>query len=590
MLIAEHRINGILIPPPVNWADINVLATFDNDSIEADIDTDTFQFVNEANALIIQHIEGGKNGTSPGVFEGIPYTITLNDGTNNLPVFDGYITLVEGFRIISPVKCEAKVKRLDSLNDLNDKLEGMTFALLEDQGYIGNSDYFTVPWILEKEFNFAEFAILSVTTFLMTKEFIQQVKEIAAATAQVAALFAGGFPGSGQVAAAALAVALLIIQIAYAAIMLTLLYNLWKEIFEQIFSPIFKNKGLTFQKAAEKIFGFAGYSFSTTIQNFDKYIYFPSKTQNVDKKTFISLHPKKDSGIPNTIDYGYRAIEMVDLFKNMFEAKLYIDIPNKAVRLIPLNDPFWKQQTQYNAPDVLNETKVYNTDDMRSTTIVSFATDPSDYWTLENYKGTSYEVSVVPITQTNPTCRTIKGLDQIRFQVALGTRKTKLTDLETALYKVAQIIDRTYGKLSSLFGGQPSNFASQIKSRVKYLKKGTHYHAVPKVLYLDANGLMPDNHLDKLSAKALWNGYINYRSLVANFWTNQKLVVKEFKLPFTFANFLIASKNKFFTLSDGRQAEFNSIKWQYDGDYAICDFKIAEIYDRNLKEVAIEPE
>lgn len=584
MVRAEFKLAGQVIPPPELWQGVKVLSRFDNDAVEANTEVEAFDFVNEGAWMIQQWIEDGKNGSGPGIFEGIPFSITLTDAVNgDLNIFDGFVNLAEGFEVISPNKCRAKISRLDTLNDINSKLEAITYGLLVAKGPIlgiGPADYTDVRYVVEKEFNGAEFATLSITVFLLTREIIDITRNTAKDTANVIAMFAGGALGRGQIASAALAIALIAINLAYAVIMIKLLLQLFDELLTYLFPPVQVHKGMTLRKALEKAFGFLEYTFSSSIPELDLYVYTPSKPEG---------SPRIEEGIPNSQDYGYRVIEMIDLVKMLFLAKLRIDQNAKEVRLLALNDSFWLQQTAFQAPDVLNEGKKYNTQDLASTHLISFATDPQDFWTIQNYRGTSYEVTTEAITQQAPENSALRGLRETRFPIALASRKDGLTDLEETIAKVAKVMD----KVIHLFGGN-SNLEAKITNRVGLMKQGSRYHNIPKLVYL-VNGVVPADYRDKLSAKYLYDTYINYNSFVTGKlggltvqWLGQKQVVTDQKMPFTFANFLLASQNKFFKLHDGRDAEFTKIEWLFDADTATVSYKIRESYTFNLKETTVE--
>ena len=64
-------LDGIQIDAPVQWADIGILATFENDNVQANITIDEFDFVNQARQTILNHIaptRGGILTDAPRVF------------------------------------------------------------------------------------------------------------------------------------------------------------------------------------------------------------------------------------------------------------------------------------------------------------------------------------------------------------------------------------------------------------------------------------------------------------------------------------------------------------------------------------------
>ena len=93
----------------VEWRDVGVLATFDNQAIQANVTIENFTFVNEAALQIRNFIKAGL-ASGVGIFEGMSFDITVTNGIS-YNVFNGYLDLTDGYREISPVKVEAKIKR-----------------------------------------------------------------------------------------------------------------------------------------------------------------------------------------------------------------------------------------------------------------------------------------------------------------------------------------------------------------------------------------------------------------------------------------------------------------------------------------------
>lgn len=567
--VINFQIGGVTLPPPTNWREFQILSTYDDDNVEAVLDTDAFLFVNESAGFITEKINEGRTNTGPGIFQGLPFTFTVTNGTTTMD-FTGYIDLTT-VKYYQPNKVEVKVVRED-INDIVKKLEGITFLVLKDAGFISASDYTAVNYLVEKEFNQAEFAILAITTFLMAKEAAEQTRKVANSVATVAGIAASGITGS--VGALVYASLTLLVDIVYAVGIIIALIKLLKEIIEQVYPPVRTHQGMTFRKALEKAFDYFGYTFSSPIADLD-WIYVPSKPDGA----------RLNEGIPNPQDYGYRCSEMLALCREMFNARLRISGNN--VELRSLNDPYWLQNTSFIMRDHLDEEVEYNTNEIVQTRLVSFTVDQSNFWTVQNYKGTAYEVTTKPLTPPVTAAQkkflTIKGLDEIRFPVSLGSRKDGFTDVEKALLSVVKVIDATL----SIFGTS-SGLAAQIKNRAGLLRQGTRYHSIPQIVLLEG-GKIPANYRDRLSARYLYQTYIYQKSLAVNNGFEQKRVYEERRRVMTLDSFAEAIKNKYFTTSDGKNGEFTVIKWSFDLDFAEVTYKVRERYTQNITEAVNEP-
>ena len=75
------EIAGQTVNLPVNWQDFEILASYDNDSIQPNISTSEFELVNQAYELVMSKFNAGQ------VFEGIPTKLILSNDTNTVEVF-----------------------------------------------------------------------------------------------------------------------------------------------------------------------------------------------------------------------------------------------------------------------------------------------------------------------------------------------------------------------------------------------------------------------------------------------------------------------------------------------------------------------
>jgi len=234
-------------------------------------------------------------------------------------------------------------------------------------------------------------------------------------------------------------------------------------------------------------------------------------------------------------------------------------------------------------PDVLVGSERLNTDEMAANRLIAFDTDIADIWTIENFKGTNYEVITTPVMATDAKAVTIKGLDETRLLVCLGNRKSELTALEKVLKAFAVGIDA----LANVFGGN-STLANRIAASVNVLKVGDNNHSKPKLLWMQS-GEIPANHRDLFSARALWEKYHIEKSFTSNSGYGQKYVYESVRIPFGLADFVALTENSYIATTKG-QAKVMDIQWGKGSEDATVSYWVRQRYTANLKETYIEPE
>jgi len=576
------KLNGQNISAAVEWEDIQVEATFINESasggqiqsIQPNIDIERFTFVNDAAKLIRDYIQAGENGTGVGIFEGIPFEITANDGSNITCTFNGFLDLTDSYEEIHSSKVMSKVMDLSGLNSLSQRAQGVTYGFLLDAGVITSSDFTDIEYVMEKELQPLQLILTAVTIYLMTKELVEGVRKLFDDAANLVAHITGGI--TGGIAGVLLALAQVLIQAAYVAIMIAAIIKLVTELINSLISPIRKHKGINFRTLLEKGVGHLGLTLvSPNISELDLLFYLPSKPE---EDTPIS------EGIPRPDDFGYTVDEALDLAQRSFNAKIQVETDGITLQLRSLNDPFWDQSSTHQMADILLESKIFNTGEFSASRSIEFLTDVKDEHTSNNYKGTNFVITTRPKTVNDDRMVMMTGFDRTQILVALPNRKDKLSDIEKALVVVAGAAD----EIIRAFGGS-SNLASKIKGKVGMLKVAENIHTVPKLVPL-RNGRMPSNHRALWSAKILETKYHNERSFVRNNFGQQHQLFRDQEVPFGLEEFLQLIQNSFFTTFDGRQGKADSIKWNMGRDKAFMDFRIKEIYTRNLQETFTEPE
>ena len=359
--------------------------------------------------------------------------------------------------------------------------------------------------------------------------------------------------------------------------------NLGLALIETLVPKKRTHKGLLLRTALEKVANHLGYGFISPNIEFDKVHYLPSNPEfdEEDETTgFIRKINSIKKGIPKVTDFGYRCSEMFELAKNLIDGKFAII--DGDLHLRSRNDPFWVRTSTYTLPDVLIDVKRYNTQDLKANKFIAFETDITDDWTLDNFKGTNLERITDAINVSNSRAKLIKGLDELTFPVALGSRKDKLSAIEKILKELAKVIDG----VANTFGGN-SNLASRVSSKLGVLKVSTNNHVIPKLLWLEG-GRIPANNRELFSAKSLYDSYHNYDSFVTTDFGFQRELYRNISIPFGLDDFVKLIDNSYFVTDDGVIGKIEKITWNIANDRAVIDYWKQIPYTSNLKETFIE--
>jgi len=573
MVIPIFRIGGIEVNAPENWQSIQILATFDNSSVQANISTSEFIFVNAEAKLIRDYIAGGVGLNTNGIFEGLSFEIEMQDDNNDLQVFSGYLNF-NTYEEISPVMVKCSVKKDNGLTGLKERSAANSFGYLESIGVITDADYVDVPYLVEKLSIEGDMAIVSLSIFMMTMMLQDLIKENVKDAKLIIALTAQAAPGS-VASSTFYTISTAIANFTFTAIALIQLYKLINRLLVLLIPPIRKHKGMRLRRMLEIASDYLGFELESNISHLDTVIFLPSKP--FDDKPIAK-------GIPNSTDFGYQLSEIFELCNNLFNSK--IQLTDGVLNMYSLNDSFWIKDSPYRIPSTLDEKIKYNNADFKARTFLAFNTDGQEDWTIDNFEGTNYEIIVTPIQETDRNKNLMSGLGEPSFPLCLGSPKDGFNGLENLFLELLTGFDG----LINFFGGN-SNSSNLIGQRLETLKVSQKNHSVAKLLYMveSSNGLkIPLDNRDFWSAKVLWDDYHNYNSFVSNNFGGQRRLFDERKRAFGFGDLLQTIDDSFCKTAEDEDAKIESIKWQFDKDFAIMDYWTPFVYTENLKETFIE--
>lgn len=557
-------LDGVGVDLPEDWQGLIIAASFDEDSIQANITTEAFSFVGSARQVIEDHIDAGY------YYEGVPFELQVRKGEKNYLAFNGLIDLQESYTKLYTDRVEARAQKLNGLNTLGEKLSGLTYGFLDSEGLITSKN---IEYVVEKRKNFVEIVVTALMIYLMIKEITEIIRRIADNIVKVSGMLVGGGL-TGSAGAAILSFGQIALDIAYAAVMVVAVIDMAEELLAQFISPVKKYKVCSYRELMSKAVQYLGYDFKSKITDLDNFHLLPSKPYNDDIK----------SGVPRVSDAGYNCGEFFKIMSRTFDAK--IAIIGNTVHFENLDSDFFIKQSTYKLPSILPTQERKNGEELFGTRVISYQTDSVDPWTIENIKGTYYEVKTVQSDYKNgEDYLTIKRFDDRVIPYALGNRKDKLNDLEKLLREMALIVDECVTAL-----GGSSNLSNKIKDRVGMLRLGTDSHSVARCLYLKG-GKLPKNHRELLSAKVLYEKYIKASSFVLSKNGGQKVVYEQQRVEFGFDDFLQLIENSYFVTDSGNLGKVMSINWTIDGDFAEISYWVKDQNPTNkLIEKYTEPE
>jgi hypothetical protein len=577
----EFTLNGQSINAPVEWRDIEISASFDQDSVQPNISIDSFRFVNTDKQKASKILRDWITNDNPGIFHGVPFEIKGSNNQNILNVFEGYVNLANDVSLLEDGSTVANIVKKEGLDSLNDKLEALTWGYLELIGAVNSADYQTIDYVVEKKFNFFEILMSNIVLFLLIKELVESIKDLAKQINDAFGHAAGGI--SGPAASAAWVITAIIIQALYTALIAVAVINLGNQLIELLLPRVRQHKCIQLRRALEIISNHIGLNLVSPLTELDNVYYLPSN-QRQDDVSFLSglITQLKGtpSGIPNLVDYGYNCRDFFNLVQEMTFSKAQVD--NGDLQLRTVSDPYWIKTATYVIPDVLVEEEKFNTDELKSRFALLFQIDQRDDWTIDNYLGTAYERVTDAVSTPIIDAKFINGLDEHNIFASLGNRKDQLNGLENILKNVAQFLD---GVVNTL--GASSNLTSKITNKIGVLKVSDNNHTKPKLLYLAGNK-MPVNHRSLFSAKVLYDKYYVEKSFVANNYHGQKKVFKSVRIPFGLEAFLKLITNSYCYDSTNKLSKVTNIQWNLFGDFAVIDYWYREVYTTNLNESFIE--
>lgn len=560
----KHFINGIEITPR-NIDTIGVVSDFTGNPDQLSLNTDTIILPREGNEIIKNHI------LTKGLFVGLEYQVQMKSGI----ILEYYVDLCDPSAkpIIRQHECEVKIKKRKGHDDFFDRASGTSFDLIVKKNGIAYFDIKRIPYFVIKD-NVEEQALtLGVTIYIMVKETIEAAILVAEAVRDLALATTIG----GIIAASIMVVA----RIAYFIALSIAVTQLAEQLF-LILVPVKRYfKGIYFKELFAKSCNFLGYNFSSTLFDNDPgWFLLPvplikNSSQSIFESLLTNLQGNFNNGIPTSSDTTGLFGDFISQLEGMFNAQTFIidNVVHFERRDWLQNSATTMIQPSLSLQGTRDDAFTFNIEDTWKRYYIHYQVDYTDLHTCE---GISYDIhdaefsteNTVPVTSSDLV--TIKGLNEVSINFAVGANKDKLNFLEIYVKTALTIID-FITDLATV--GNGTNFAQQIIDRKDALKISQQYFSISKALYVKSIGgdkviLDTDKFDTNYSAIALWNRYhyINQISL------NNYIIKENVRIRIKESDFVTLLNNNF-VLINGVSAEIIKLEWTDEKHDALITYK-----------------
>lgn len=558
----RHLLDGIEVTPR-NRDSIGVVSDFTGNPEVLSLNVDSVILPREANQYIKTCIQNN------GLFVGIPYTVEMDGIT-----LDYYIDLCDSSAkpIVRQHEIEVKLKRRNGADDFWDKARGTSFDLMASEGVAFN--YKDIGYFVIRDDAAMMAFQISISIFLLTIQIIDAAKQLAEAAADLL-----DNPISGAIKFA--------IKLIYFISLLSALTLLFTQLFPILFPRIKYLKGLFYSEIFNKGCQFLGYTPlpSDTIFSVQPgWFTLPVPLQETNESFFDKI----SNDLPDYFNSGHCSASdttptfgaWLDEVLKQFNAKLFINPSNKTVR-IERRD--WLPQTGMQIDTALNiqperdEQYTYNTEDTWKRYYITYSLDYTDAHTVDGpmFGRCQAEYSTENIVPTsNPDLVTIKGLNEVRINFALGAPKSKLSFTEILGSALCLLVDATTQAIAQAFGGSGSNLYAQILDRKNALKIANEYFGVTKSLYVKSTGngnkvlLNTSKYDDIYSATALWNNF-HYINFIAN---NDFIIHEEARIRLRQSQF-VSLQDSNYIFAHNKWCEVLRIEWIDEKSLATITYK-----------------
>ncbi len=575
----RHFLNGIAVAPR-NLTEIGVVSDFTGNPDFLSISVDAVILPREANDIILSHIQ------SVGLFEGIPYSVEMDDGVT----IEYYVDLMDGVKVRQH-EIEVRIKKRTSKDNFFERAEGTSWELLAKKGV--NFQNYDVPYFVIKDNQFETALQLSIITFIMTKELIeaghkigQSINLLVEATIPIYGIAPTTTPPFFTITTSFNTPAIVgnainvLLNIVYFGLILIALIDLASQLFLVLFPPKRKLKGVYFRELLDKACEHFGYTFESDLLDAQPYwtlLPVPLVRDRDSEWNILpdAIFPVFNNGYPSSSDSTASVLQFIQALETMFNGKTFV-IGN----VVRLERRDWLQsQTQNQILPAMtlqaqrDDEFTYNTEDVWKRYYLHYIVDFQDLHTADGktYDAHDTELSTEPAFPiTNEDLVSIKGLNDVSIPFSLGARKDNLNWLELiALDLLTQTDD-----LINSFGGN-SNLAQQVTSRKDALQISQTYFSQTKVIYGQVGAVQSG---EIVTTESDFNNILSASSLYKKYHTineiqnNDYIIRENVRIRISSQDFVSLLSNNYAEIN-GVLCEILRLEWIDEKSFAQISYK-----------------
>lgn len=614
-------LNNVEVNPPFNWQELSLEMNFDKDVIQSQVKLNDWRFVRENATVINDWVQSGITG-GVGIFEGIPFRIEITDGPTTETPFNGYLDLTEGLHLAcDDVTTTAKEKaKIDWLNDV---ASSFSFEYLYEEGIITQSDFIWQPYILSSVPNYRDSMLAAMVVFSVSTEVESALTELIGLSVEIAT--------TDPIEIDAIIRAAL--YVVYLSLLILALIKIINDFLALIIQPVKYHAGMKAKTLFEKGCEHLGLTFKSSIfdDEFAELVIMPQKyyvKENLDDsriKGFITPDSNEQVGY-----YKGTFADYLLAMKTTYNGKYQLTDNGE---LIFERKDYAPHAPGFTIPPIEQRFQRYNTNECHGNYLVEFLTDGTERNTIDDYTGTSYQVTLRPKTYHDNQLVLLKGQSTRTIPFALTKRKEEFTVPELIIMDFLNVFDALINGLVAAVNGiikvvntitktinaiikalklvgikvnaqiklikplPKSNLSLKISNRLGMMLLESDYFSVPKVFIIQRGSESKKNKISAinsqvLTARYLWNNY----HYIDSFYPStdrpngNQYIIKEYNnVPFCLDNYMYFRDNNYLKDSDGREGELISLLWNPFKQTANIRVKLSELYTNNFRKVEYEP-
>lgn len=530
---------------PEGFEDFGFVKDFRNPQSRVSLDFDRLVLVNEDYERVYDWIYNRQ-----GRFENIEATVITDTGSN----YAHYLDLSE--MKFTDDRVEVGLQARKGTDHFFERAEGLTFELLRQEGFLPDSLFKDVPYLIVPN----DLQLQRIVTIAITISTIMQLRQAIFEIAKLAA-DALDVVGTGVLTTVAKAIALAV----YFTLTLIQLVVAFVQLKELYFPKLRYFKACSDYTLIQKGCEYLGFTLdSTVLSSLQKIHTLPvpqARTgQSIFDKLFDELSGYFNTGYPTAQDSCPTLWSLIDEYLQTYKLRIFV-----YDGIVKIEKKSYFQQTAnvtikptFSNEETRSREWTYNDSEVFGRKYLHYAVDFTDAHSPDTTQETKAEYISVQNSPINDDLVNLKGLQDHMIPFAWGARKNSLTRIEQFVASMFGLIDG----LVNFFGGNGTLSAS-VQNRVGVLVIEQQFFQTTKRLWLESNGKQPSNYMSFLSAD---NIYLNYHQEYEV--QNNCVRFVPMRIPFTMEKFHSLLQNNFVILDSGEVVELMDVRYKDRKYYA----------------------